>query len=286
MIKYIKIIFQIFLLGNLFTGVCAIGLSIFSFNFFAKIPTYSDLATILGTGLFISLGYQFPYLFNKNWFTNLHRSVWIARHFKELRILFTIELIIFLYLLVLMNIYQGLIFIHLGILGWLYYSGFSMNSQFSKTRITLRNLPYMKTICISYVWAVVTIGVPLQPYWHSLDFIEVVFLIIMRFILIAVLCLIFDLRDIATDTQEKVPTVPVKYGFQVTYWVIFVLLIFYMCGMIYKWGNSPIAFGFSIIGLWILALLYGQKRHSNDYFYLFLVDGTMLLPVMVYYTLK
>ena len=144
----------------------------------------------------------------------------------------------------------------------------------------------MKTLCIGYVWAIATIAIPLQPYWESFNDVDYAILMAMRFTLIAILCLIFDMRDIVQDTKDQVPTLPVKYGLLPTYRIIWVMLLIYMCGMFYRWGYTPISFGMGAVCLWVIALLHWQKQRKDDLFYLLLVDGTTVLPVFIFYTIE
>ena len=279
MIKYLKDSFRFLMYSNLFTGLCACSLAISTFYFF-HLPINSHVFEFVATGLFIALGYQFPYLLNKDWFTNNTRLVWYSHNNRRMKVLFCIEIIIFSFILFQINSFQVLLFVHLAIIGWCYYQGFSFPNK-SNTTYTLRNLPHAKTLSIGYVWAVVTVLIPLGQHLSWLQWEDVLLLTIMRIALVCALCLIFDLRDKEQDDDSNLPTLPVKYGLSATYAAIFSLLSFYLLTLILNFGLTYFSLCFSFIAFWIFLLLKWQRNRKDDFFYLIMVDGTMILPVVV-----
>ena len=280
MTKYLKASFQFLIYSNLFTGLCACSLSISSFYFLNILPIGSDIAEFVASGLFIALGYQFPYMLNKNWFTNNTRLVWFSQNNMKMRILVFIEIVVFSLMLFQMSSFQVLLFVHLAIIGWCYYQGFSIPNK-SHTNYTLRNLPHAKTLSIGYVWAVATAIIPLGQHLSHLHWGNIVLLAVMRIALVCSLCLIFDLRDKTQDDQCKLPTLPVKYGLSATYCVIFILLAIYTLTLVLNFGITIFSMGFIIMVFWICLLLQWQKNRIDDFFYLVMVDGTMILPFVI-----
>ena len=217
-------------------------------------------------------------MLNKNWFTNNTRLVWFSQNDRKMRILVSIEIVVFSFMIFQMSSFQVFLFFHLVIIGWLYYNGFS---TLNKSHYTLRNLPHAKTISIGYVWAVATVIIPLWQHLSHLQWQDALLLVVMRIAFVCSLCLIFDLRDKTQDDKCKLPTLPVKYGLSATYCVIFILLAIYTLTLVLNFGITLFSVGFIFIVFWICLLLQWQKSRIDDFFYLVMVDGTMILPFVI-----
>jgi hypothetical protein len=277
MIKHIKGCLQFLIYSNLFTGLCACCLSVSSFYFANITPQGTDINSIVATGLFMTLGYQFPYTYHTNWFTNNTRLAWFYNHHRGIKILVILEIAALILLFFQMHWHQVFLFFHLAIIGWCYYLGFTWHS----THYTLRNLPYAKTLTIGYVWAVATVIIPLATYLTHIHLQETILLMMMRMALVGSLCLIFDLRDKEQDAHSQLPTLPVKYGLSITYGFIYALLGLYCLVLLFTFGCTIFSMGCILIAVWILKLLKWQPTRTDDFFYLVLVDGTMILPFIV-----
>ena len=111
------------------------------------------------------------------------------------------------------------LFIPFGFLTVLYaipfLSGFQKN---------LRNVSYLKIVIVAFVWAGTTVFLPLLNAEIILDDIAI-FYILQRFLIVAVLILPFDIRDIQYDAIS-LQTIPMKIGIQNTKKLGFVLLLF------------------------------------------------------------
>jgi hypothetical protein len=89
----------------------------------------------------------------------------------------------------------------------------------------LRNISYLKVIVVAIVWAGVTVVVPIFDSHDVLNYQEIALLFLQRFLLVCVLILPFDIRDIKYDFIS-LQTIPRKIGVKNTKKMGFVLLLF------------------------------------------------------------
>ena len=85
-----------------------------------------------------------------------------------------------------------------------FLSGFQKN---------LRNISYLKIIVVALVWSGVTVVVPIFDSHDIVDYQKVSLLFLQRFLLVSVLILPFDIRDIKYDVIS-LQTIPRKIGIQ------------------------------------------------------------------------
>ncbi|CAM1360385.1 conserved membrane hypothetical protein [Tenacibaculum sediminilitoris] len=139
---------------------------------------------------------------------------------KNLQIIQIFSLMCFLlmcYFALLLPLKTLLFFVPLGVLTFLYavpfLSGFQKN---------LRSIGYMKIIVVALVWAATTVLLPI--YAGEIPFtIEVYLSAIQRFLIVIILLLPFDIRDVQYDTIS-LQTIPKKIGIENTKKIGVVLL--------------------------------------------------------------
>nr|WP_299033180.1 hypothetical protein [uncultured Tenacibaculum sp.] len=131
---------------------------------------------------------------------------------KNLRIIQIFSLICFLlmcYYAWLLPLRTLLFFVPLGVLTFLYavpfLSGFQKN---------LRSIGYLKIVVVALVWAATTVLLPI--YANEISFTTEVYLyVIQRFLLVIILILPFDIRDVQYDAIS-LQTIPKKIGLENT----------------------------------------------------------------------
>lgn len=267
--------------SNVFTGLCAMSLVLMNYSFL-NIPLESlHLVDIAVVGIFTMLGYQFPYTTAKRpVFATLSRSIWYKQHSTVIRLLVTVELSILLILLFYISFYKILILIAVAIVGCGYYGLLSYPIGNKKWR--WRQYTFGKIGSICTVWLLLTIALPLADILHLLSINKILILSFMRLIFIAALCLIFDIRDITTDLELRLPTFATKLGIAHARTLVLVLAVFYFLVGMYFWQNFIIALLPIIIFIWTLNLLLWQRKARSELFYLLLVDGAMLIPYLIF----
>jgi 4-hydroxybenzoate polyprenyltransferase len=107
-----------------------------------------------------------------------------------------------------------------------------------------------------------------------------------RFIFMFVLCLLFDLRDLEIDREEKINTLPVKLGKSVCYKLSYVLLGAFVILSVVQYIYLPqlpflaAMVVSSVVTFWVIEK---TKANNSDVIYLAGIDGMMLLQAMLVY---
>jgi hypothetical protein len=146
----------------------------------------------------------------KNWY-----NLWIKQHLKMLYSISIISVIALVYLTFQLRLKAILILIPFS-LATLFY-------VFPLKRYSLRNVAGLKLFLIAFSWAGITVLFPLVQNYMSLRSVDwIVF--IQRFLIIIVLTIPFDIRDMNYDVS-KLKTLPQQLGIQKTKHFGLVLLI-------------------------------------------------------------
>jgi 4-hydroxybenzoate polyprenyltransferase len=146
----------------------------------------------------------------------------------------------------------------------------------------LRQNYLLKPLIIGVVFAILTAYIPYLHAGYTVS--ESLFLSVARCTFIAALSLTFDIGDILEDTETPTVTLPQKVGIRTTKWVATILLL--ISGLIESYGAwifliefpALIVLFFSYFFAWVLIIKSGSSRPS--WYYLFLVDGTMAMPLL------
>jgi len=142
----------------------------------------------------------------------------------------------------------------------------------------LKDWGILKLILLSLVWASVTVLMPIF-FWekHFADY-EVEFLL--RFCFMLPLCAAFDIRDMETDKQQQIYTLPNAIGLKNTYRLIDLFLLSFGILAIWQYLRYPIPLrlvsAFVILAL-LKVVIHFSKKSNSDIFYLLFIDGMMLV---------
>ena len=160
----------------------------------------------------------------------------------------------------------------------------------------VRNVPLLKNILLSWIWAWVTVWIPLSVYQEGFTFPEgttVIFL--RRFFFILAIAIPYDIRDYWSDLKNNLHTLPVTMGIWKSKLVA--LLSLSLFGLFVMWnsffGNGEtaqvkqVSFAFFISAFLTGAIiLLAHAERKKIYFSLWL-DGMMILQfVLLLLTLK
>ncbi len=195
-----------------------------------------------------------------------HRS--LTTHLKIIQIFSLVCFLLMCFYMSRLSVRTLLFFIPLGLLTFLYaipfLSGFQKN---------LRNIAYLKIIIVALVWAGVTVFLPVFDseiiLGNSLYLIAV-----QRFLLVMVLILPFDIRDIQYDAIS-LQTIPKKIGVKKTKILGYILLVF--CLLLEFLIKSNHEFIFSFLLFIILLLLMKSSEKQSKYYSSFWVE---LIPLL------
>lgn len=265
---------------NVFTGLCAGGLVAFNMQVLHQTLNLAAIVQIFTVGLFVTIGYQCSYSFNGHIQYKSYLPTNASEKYRHyIRWQLAVELLLFLFcFLYSFHFYQALLFMVTVIIGSNYY-------QFPKIfyphqKYSIRYYGAYKTLGISVVWVILTLGVPLlndmEFYFSS----RVFYLFLSEIVFVGSLCLLFDLRDIKIDVLAGVNSIPVTIGRTATQLSIIGLTLLWLAITVYIRIYSLQQPFIYITAGWIAFMVSLQSKQPGKLFYLILVDGTMLLPFL------
>lgn len=141
----------------------------------------------------------------------------------------------------------------------------------------LKDWGLLKLFLLALVWTCVTVLMPLY-YWgkHFEDY-DVEFL--MRFTFMLPLCIAFDIRDMETDKEQSIYTLPNAIGLKNCYRLMDGFLLLFCLLAYWQYTRYPfpdrLLCALAIALLTKLVLLFAKKVNT-DVFHLLFVDGMML----------
>ena len=147
-----------------------------------------------------------------------------------------------------------------------FLSGFQKN---------LRNVSHLKIIVVAIVWAVLTVLLPLFAAEKPFT-LNVYLTTVQRFLLVVILILPFDIRDLKYDAIS-LQTIPQKIGVQKTKKLGYVLLI---CCLIFEFiisSNHEFRLVFLIVFTTVLVLLIRSSEKQSKYYSSFFIESIPIL---------
>lgn len=146
-----------------------------------------------------------------------------------------------------------------------------------------RKAGYLKTVLLAISWTVVTILIPLQiPFFKMGP--DAWLLFINRFLLMLLLCIIFDKRDAAIDKMRGLQSLATNIKHRSLHFLIGVIFIIYIlvCYLLEAYGVSlPQVAALMLAGLVSLFVYTLSLKKKGYLFYYFLVDGMMFLSALL-----
>lgn len=287
----LKVIF----FGNFFYGICAVALSIET-NVQQAYPLNTVqyyLFLFIATTLF----YNKAYISTTTTDSTNKRSQWYLLHHKRIIItqaLLTIILILTLLFLA-KDLWQNLL--HMPVIQWLVLFSFPViavsyygTASLGLTNYNLRNTDWMKAFIIGFVWAGVVCIYPIlfQAIKYNHPYVITLFgflLFIKNLLFITVLCIMFDIKDYATDYNQQLKTFVVRVGLRKT--IFYILLPLCILGfsnfLIYS-----INYHFPVLRILINAIpfvlqiivAYSMYQRKSILYYLAIIDGLMLVKAL------
>ncbi len=142
----------------------------------------------------------------------------------------------------------------------------------------LKDWGILKLLLLSFVWAAVTVLMPMFYWQKRFEDYEVEFL--MRFCFMIPLCAAFDIRDMETDKRQQIFTLPNAIGLKNTYRLMDLFLVIF--GLLAVWQYFRYFIGLRLLNAFLIILIlkiviYYSKKADSDIFYLLFIDGMMLV---------
>lgn len=252
---------------NIWVALCFTGLFILF-----QLGLYEKILSVWGIVFFGTLAiYNFSRIKTLNEFFQFHSE-------KRMQIILTYVGLIGTLIFVLMRGFELKTFLYLGVLGFV---SFCYSLPFSG--LGLRAIPFLKLFLIAFVWAGSSIGLLLvvhqAVFQHSLLFLSV-------FLFVIGITIPFDIRDSASDEKE-LKTIPQVIGIKNS--KILALLSLILSGFFFylefrEFNLLVISWFTSLLISFVLISLSSIKK--SDFYYSFWLEGTSLLPLLIYLALN
>jgi len=198
-------------------------------------------------------------------------------------ILAIVSFIITVPLITMINVDGLTVFTITSIFAILYVMPFTYKNERIKG---LREIPVLKNILLSVVWALATVMIPLSI--NSFDLYEpaVIWMAFRRFLFVYALTVIFDIRDKKHDQAHGIWTLPMGVGIKYTKLLaITTLAVFILsCYLDPYISTHPLinyreSLVFSSLATMALITLADVKRKNT--YYIVIVDGAMILQFFI-----
>ena len=265
-------IFKLLVYTNIFISLCASSQVFFMYVVFAIPLNYDNNAYIAFVFLstFLQYNMQRGYLISQN-NLNTDRSLWLIKYKKALFFGIAISLVSVLFLCNNLSFLSIIILVSAEVISTLYYL----------PPFNLRKHGYIKPFLISAIWIISCTVVPLIE--NKILSTHHCFFIISQFLFIAVLCILFDLKDIATDLSQGVNTYANNFGAEKTKMICTILILLSGCCFFAFTQNAFFIVAMIFILLTtLLTVLMSKKERHPFYFYIW-VDGLLLLQGIVFF---
>lgn len=161
-----------------------------------------------------------------------------------------------------------------------------------KNIFRLREIPYLKIFLIAIVWSFTTILLPVIQVNNVYNKIHIITMLSERFLFIFAITIPFDIRDLKSDKQSGLKTIPLYFNENKSMVIsYFSLLFFFLITIIHNiiLNYQFIIWAFGISALTTFIFLQNKRIKNLNYYYYGILDGTILLQgllVMVCYYLK
>lgn len=276
--------------GNYFYGLCAVMLSIeaalqqrFPLNAF-----YYFFLVFIGTVLY----YDYPYARKyKSPGTN-PRTNWYIRHYSFVRWNQIVIIFILAGALIFFVHYYADAILQMNIVHWgaLLVFPFVAALYYGINFFNIRKIGWLKPFIIGFAWAGLVTVYPVLFYniTHFQEYepkLISALLFVKNLMFVSVLCIMFDVKDYATDYTSRLKTFVVKIGLRRT--IFFVLLPLSILGLIsfmyyavdHRFHAMKIILNMIPFLLLLVVAVSLRKRRSLMY-YLVVIDGLMLVKAV------
>ena len=271
-----KSVFQTFIYGAIFISLCTVGLCMET-SLLLDVPFNSFYFYLLVFSA--TLGqYNIHYYIKRDANPDSDRFFWSVQHRKTYLILNIVGAAGVLTGLFHLKSKNLMVLAIVAIITILY--SFPLLPFKKKKR--LKDFGLLKILTLSYVWALITVWFPAVTLTRVTPDFQVVF--IQRFIFMFVLCLAFDIRDVASDSRSGIRTLPVSLGIRRSYLIIYGGLVAFVAISVLQFSHTHQFMQFNGMVVSALATFfmieYARGRNS-DMLYLSCIDGMMLLQAIL-----
>ena len=150
----------------------------------------------------------------------------------------------------------------------------------------LRQIKGLKIFIIAFTWTLVTVYIPINLY--IVNKISLAIVLINNFLFIAILSLLFDIKDFQKDKENNLPSIPVLIGEIKSYQVIRLIIAVLLISTYFLYDDV----GFATTAALLLHILFSYlvifklKSSHKNFYYTILIDGLLISQALVVWIAK
>lgn len=224
------------------------------------------------------LQYNLHYLLKSSAVKNSDRLEWSKNNTGTHWILIGVALVLIITSLLSFHLRHFVFLFIMGVISFLY--SVPVLPFTGKKRI--KDFGLLKIVTITLLWTLVTVWFPIEQAFYGYLSFQLIF--VRRFIFVFVLCLMFDIRDVEIDRQERIKTIPVIAGTARSYRIAYILLgVFILLSFVqFIRIHNLIQLNAMVLSAAATYLMIGySKKNNSDFVYLACIDGMMLLQALL-----
>jgi 4-hydroxybenzoate polyprenyltransferase len=150
--------------------------------------------------------------------------------------------------------------------------------------LRLREIPGLKIFLISFIWAAVTVLLPIIQSGLGFDTVHVMLMITERFFFIFAITVPFDIRDMDVDRVAGLRTIPVMYGEKTSVRIANIAVLIFMA--VYSlhyalFGMQSFIPAGILSGLLTLVSLNSLKLRQSSVYHYGILDGAILVQAIL-----
>ena len=271
--RTIKQVFDFYIFGNIHVGLATFCLAKISLKTYGVSNNLVPLFVLFST----ILVYNFIRLRKAS--TMQHwLSYFIKENKKAVLILSIVSLVLILFQSFFLNVKSLVALVPFGLAAMFYVSPISIKNKFS---FSLRSIAFFKIFLIAFTWAGVTVLFPLINYNLPIGWNEVI-LFIQRFLIIVVITIPFDIRDLSYD-HVNLKTLPQVIGLERSkVFGLFFLMLFVGLEIFKSSGdNIELRINF-LIALITMFFLIRANEKQHKYYCAFFVESIPIFWFLLY----
>jgi 4-hydroxybenzoate polyprenyltransferase len=265
---------------SIFIACCAVGLCFQTYVLLNLEPNVNMLGFVFFSTL---CSYNFYWLLSKFYFSKRILNISFVKKQASFFLTFLVAGTGTIYFLLYLQ--NSFVFVAIGIILTLLYTFPLWPFAFAKK---LQKLGAAKTVLLAFTWAYVSTVLP-TSFLLNTNFNAILLLLVVRFSFMLLLCIVFDMRDIAIDKLHGLHSLATDfYKKTVHNFIVVFYIIFMLAGLIFclQFSNKLQALAFLFTGI-IFWVVYKLSLKPKGYiFYYFLVDGLMLLSAAASYFVR
>ncbi len=150
----------------------------------------------------------------------------------------------------------------------------------------LRQMKGLKIFLIAFSWTLVTVYIPINFY--AVNKMSLAIVLINNFLFIAILSLLFDIKDFQKDKENNLPSIPVLIGEKRSYHVIRLILAVLLISTCFLYDDVGFVTTLALLlhMLFSYLVIFKFKSSHKNFYYTILIDGLLISQALFVWIAK